>query len=1716
MAIVNIQNSPLFQSGYTYLEAAGSSGADKTIAGCHLRWDLLGTLGENHLPKGSYAQSTPYQTSSGFNKPNDVVNIYKLPFFGRHFIEWNTSVKPDSFSTTAEGVPYWSIDLPVDSSNTSEESQMRIFFTDAALYNTLAGMYTPSTQWGKILNAYTGIIEVSCTGKLSFYWQMLSSVADPDIDSGNYSMRIEAVCTPNTLQPDEKQLNYRHTHTNYTSFDFFSENTERIRFDKTNNKIERIRLITYEDFIRESNAGTGAWQQVGSFALTLDNAVMEDRLKPSEIHGTWPKFSITPVSGEFAVDAQNYIDRWQGPDYSFDSLNESNNDPEGLQTFLHTYLKKSVTDPRAVVSFPSNDPDDETFQTMSCLDMIRLMSLDFHVARILGLGHIDTTFDRGYYQSYYVYCMQYLTKTGLDAPYNSTVDHSHVYMTLPLISQNHSRLPAAPVLQQLSFGADIDNATGQPAVITDADGYTPQENLRFINLNRAPHAYEKPFGPFFYESTPVDLAQQTQAIGYGLKYKEVNESDYRKPDLNHDPAFEDRTGIDETTIILENGGPRLYTHLEEEEGTHAYAAYAINWFSRVSPLSNVKEVTTLFPKITRLLPPFNYATHLIQDEDPAEPVIAEKSLMFTTIAEQEQLALLSAEPDQTLVRTTFDWNHIQNNAHPTVNYAEFFFRENDPLVVKGKITEVIQVDVETVLVKTGSYQMTSSFPAQTVVPSVLAGQASRFVGSLFSSGDQGYFIEQVQNPGNSPWFRVKELKQNQAVAPDPSNQNQFLTQETLTVPQVGDLFFVIENLSEAANWDLKHTQRAYIEKFYTNASIGLRSSATNVVKYGIKSVSTTAFNTVIELHEALKISDYTGISAEYMIRTPLVSLTSNQVKMTGNRTLDLTNGSRFFIFGNRANDNAYTVSGSGTYNLTQNVTTFNVVETVPAPSVTGGFVSFNVLRALSGLNESDNTVSISGNFIPPMEIDAAYVEYRTESDGSKTRFVVGGITAPVTFQPLLSENGMGTGYIQVFMNHTLTPHPDPRVSWYKGTIRLKTVAGDMQSYPVSYIGNLTSTTTTGLALVIQDPGFTAEDPANPGSGDQYTIDLDDVTAKGNYHPSYRLYLPYSNGLNPVSGAAVAPSGIHFDEAATLPVLNDPAVSNKKTFMSVRSVDVVENVASYLAPPSTLLAQKITMPVAPGLPQGPLYATRPDFFGKSTYTFDTQVDTTGGRSPYALVFLKSTNDKLLDVLYKKETQADIKTALHDLSPEVQFDPQLWKILINGTSRPGIPAEFAVYETTAGTFQWPMPDNESFYIPFESTIPIELLTDPELFYPFEASRNFSLSASYTVYGRTITAAELLKRAVSDCFIPLNEQPPLFMHLKTGRQTSSAPSVIRDTNGILLDPQSNDIYPMVRKYTLDDQTYVRFTDYTLDGASNCLYFYRAMEMDDKFRFSDVSDTLGPVVMVNSFYPERPQIRKALTRLENPSEEIPAGIVFELNPYSESEKISKLDIYRAIGETDALSTRTMTKVKTIAWGDPVVDDFANDAFPLFGEDLVYRIVAIREVNDVRDVLGTAEAEIVEIPSHPSDMVKATLIDVVNPVAPELEFLIGGVTDEEYSNVLISWQATCYNGRYSLQKMNDSGNWVEIYNTQQKTGTVSYPPFAGGVPDFVNHTATALLPRKNGDDQPIYHRYRVQAENSSGLFNLQDKVFILQLFELAQEDGGNINLEDNSGSLLI
>lgn len=1714
MAKVNITDSPLFQSGYTYLQAVGSDGTDGTTPGAHLKWDFLRSLGENHLPKGSLTESGLYQTNIGFNRKEDFVNIYKVAFNeNMYYVDLEMKTTPDS-KTLVNGKWVWQYTLPVMNSGTSTTytTVVQLTFSNTVAYSTLSSSMNPNGNESSFIESYPAILEVRMVNKLFFHCAFTAVKNNASLP---FYIRTEAIGRPDSGETEQHQLNVRKSFTDPTqAMKFLSENTEYVRFDMKNARNIHIRMIAYEDFIKGINDASrdGAWQQVGSFALTLDDAVMQSRFLPDYVDGTyghWPKFNDANVtSGRFTVNKQNYFRRWRAPGYTFNPSNPATNDQNGLQHFIHTYLYRSILDTKATVDLPSDDASDETYQTISCLEMLRLISLDYHVSRILGMGHIDLGNESSRDQS--IYCMEYITGAALEESGDLSIvkKRSHLYLSLPT-SRTDYRLPAAPKLDECSFGATVDNGTDTPTELTDANGYAPQENMRFININRKPYQHEKPLGPFFNDASEFSLADETQPVAYGLEYKEVSENTYRVPELSHDAVYKDLDNVPETMPILENGGPRLFTHQEEEEGTHVYSAYAINWFSRTSGLSNTREVSTLFPKIARLLPPFNFATQLIQDEDPSEPVINDKVLVLTTTAEQEKLRDIPQSQDHTLVRTTFDWNHVHNHAHPTVDYAEFLFRDHEPLVVKGKISAVNAVNAEQAWISTTSYSVTSSFPAETVQPHISAAESERFVGSLFSSGQTHYVIDAVQGSGNNPKFLVRALKQTQAMAPVSGNQNQFIAMESIELPQVDDLFFVVENMADPSNWDLLHGERIYLEKHYTNTTIGLRYSPTLLVKYNINEALNVFSNTQIWVNEPFKSNVTSGVTVEYTIRKRLSSLGSNVIQIPGNYVSDLSAGKKIRIFGNADNDREYTVASAATYNA--GITTIPVTEAIANPLLTDGVVSFIANRPLTGLNTGmgQNIIQISGNHAT--DINAAQIAYVNESDGTQSRFITGGINAVMNFQPLLDSQHNGTGFIQVFADYSMSDHPDSRVKWYKGTVRLSDLAGKTQTYPVSYIGNLTNTVHNGLSFVIQDPGFISGDPA----GDLFTLDLN-TPQEGNFHPSYRFYLRNSSGYNPETGQPFAGPHLQFNEAAILPASSNPTEGNKQTFMSVRSYDVANSLYSFLSSPSVLLAQQIIPPVTPAQPQGPFYATRPDIYGKSTYTFDTVANLQNGRQPYAMVFYRAAHDKLLDTLYTQTRRDFIYEKWSELPENFRYDPGLWNVLLNGLTNPAT-GEFIEYTTYLGSFQWPLPDNPGYFIPYQSALRLSETNPAGGFYkPFALQNNFRLDQDITVYGRETTGKEMLKNAILQAFIPLMEQPPVYAHIKSGKQTLSAPSVVRDTNGNLIDPVANDLYPMVRKYEENGETRIRFTDYTLDGASTSLYFYCAAEMDSKLKMSDPSPVLGPVRMVDAFAPEQPQVRKTIIQLRDDYNEQVAAVQFDLIPFITSERISKMAIYRCTDETDALSIRTMKLVGTVPFTGVITDDFSDVPFPLYGEQLYYRLVAIREVMEPTDVLNTQTVRVVEIPSKPSEVIKTTLADNVNPKAPDLTFIIGGSTEEAFEEVVVQWNATCYNGTYTLQKMNPRGNWNELYKINQKTGVMTYPPMDNsGAPDFTNFNKTLSLAKKDDEGNAIYHRFRVVVENASGLFNLKQKEFICQEIVLTGEDFDNLGLEDISGTII-
>ena len=67
----------------------------------------------------------------------------------------------------------------------------------------------------------------------------------------------------------------------------------------------------------------------------------------------------------------------------------------------------------------------------------------------------------------------------------------------------------------------------------------------------------------------------------------------------------------------------------------------------------------------------------------------------------------------------------------------------------------------------------------------------------------------------------------------------------------------------------------------------------------------------------------------------------------------------------------------------------------------------------------------------------------------------------------------------------------------------------------------------------------------------------------------------------------------------------------------------------------MYAQKIELPLEPGVPVGSKYATRPDFFGKASYTFTNVYQ----HKPYSVQFRRASDIQILTSLWRKDDGGD---------------------------------------------------------------------------------------------------------------------------------------------------------------------------------------------------------------------------------------------------------------------------------------------------------------------------------------------------------------------------------------------------------------------------------------------------------------------------------------------
>lgn len=1541
-------NESFLQSDCLYMQSAGSTGNDST-AGIHLRWALKGPVAE-HLPKGDYFQNSP----EGFNKPDDFITIYRAPYYPLV----TTLFLEEPPTTVIDNEALWMY-------GSKENRKFYVYFRNTNKYNQVRASIDPFSDPVGFFNQYgNNLIEVECKEMLFFASTLYPSA------SGFAKTEVLSVETNKLNLP--KNVTFRKKIVDFSE-KIFAENGRSIRFVPTGCIINRIDFEFYDNLSLRSK-----WEEMGRYSLSMDDGeVLDKRLDPDPgshpVHARWSRYN----DGE-CVNIENYRNKWNNlPDVR-------NTIQDSVRQYVH--LSNDPANPQALESYYLNDDDSDpnTPFEISHLAILQMASLDYHVARMLGLGSLDVN-EQVYKGEKFIYAAQYTTIADLKDG-QGVKKVSHVYITLPT-SIEDERLSLPVNLKEPVPGIFSADPTvgGSTSGIIDADGYTHDGTGRYISLLTDELNPDEPAdSPFYFSTAEFDMSKFTYPVYVGIEYRDSNENQWRIPELPHDPFFfnvdsNGNSSKNETVAIgLPDFGTPAYLHKETKSGKHVYGSYGVNWFSRAQPSSVTWQVESEIKPVNSLLPPSSVNAFLIQEEQP---------LLLTSQNEQELLAQITGT-DKTLVRLTFeydtaqdmisyqkaingeqlvDFNPLPDNEELFADEVEVFFRPEMPNQVFGMIDTISDLSGNPLISVIQSKDLPLSSANQSLSPNIPVGQFQNYIGGVFKVGNDEYFINDIlsgPNP-NHPVFHVMKKQvgnafgQNTAAPFDPLN---FVT------PVVDDAFMIVENMQNTTTWGAVNPHQVKVQ-----------------------------------------------IGANWPVHTEEVNIISGQAP-------DITENTYF--------------------------------------------------RKFRGINRNASVKQYTDQFSP-------------------------------TFSGLYEINF--PGYILNDHSQYSNVSGADSIQWYRGSVRIardNDPNGEKKTLKVIRIDNIG---TGDLTIYALDETYTT-DPLQSSSS--RTVDV-------NFYPGYRAYLYYN-----------APSRLTEDHL--LP--QDEDTLEKYSIFGLRSSDLQYDYRSRISTPSLLFGKRIEAPMVPQLPLGSLYATRPDYFGRSTYSFTTEY----AHRPFSVTFLRSNDDILLTSLYKNTPDYGAAPELNSVEDirikngDTFFNSRL-SDLANATIDLAT-NQFKIYNGYA----LPIPNNQRFFDEINNFVaqhnqhyqenlptvsPSQVISMDHTIIPADPNGKYGQLKFY----------DFVKQTIQNTYVPLTEIPVIYQHIKGGNyQPIPKAQVIRDRNGTLLNPTSPefDMAPMMKVLATTPKHKTLFVDYTLDGASTSVYFYSVRETNAQMVQSEPSPSIGPIRMVNSFPLRTPEIKSVIPVLENIILGNSSKMQVNINSYDKIHNVKKAKLYRALNMVDATSIRTMELVRELdleaagfldneIW--TLEDDFSDLPETPFGDPLYYKVTVEAEVEYANaNYDGSADVIITEYaPSEASKLMITTITENVLPKSPELKFESDAVTGNTVTSAVLNWKEQCYKGKYHLYKLNSQGNWKEIarmnilqtnvskvqlylFETDPVTNTEAW--IAKDVFDINDHTIFLRLeklgldplPITDAEGNPVYHHFKVIAENTSGMLSIEDKVLTI------------------------
>ena len=1563
------------QSPNFYLQSVGSTGVEST-KGMNLRWAFGGSIGKNHLPKRNYAETT-----HNFNKPNDVVKVFRARYQKVEFI-LNLFERP---TLVDDAHKLWIYRF-------ANNREFYVYFRNTSKYNNTRTSKDPLTNpSGFFLSYGNELIEVE--NKKELFFAATLNVSNTSTYS---SLQTESISVSENTQSALKVVSSRQTFSSseLDAIQVRCENGKSIRFRPSDCQLSEIHFEFYADFIGATNNNQG-WLSIGEYGLILeDDDLVFSLLEPSSglVDNHWHRFN-----DDTYVNVDLYKNKWNRETEDWD---------RNIKHIVANYIEQSnlENNPTAVESVPFVNDDDEQID-ISNLDQLNIAAYDYHIARMLGLGVLDV--DTTVFEGTYIYIAEYTTFGDLEDGLGKREVH-HLAMGLPT-SINDERLPIPVDLKKITPGIFF-GSEGESSKLTDKDGYTQNGESRYVTLFAENQLVDLIGASFYQTNNEFSLDQTTNPIYSGIEYQQSNvpivdpsTHVWQKPELSHNLVTINEDVFYETRVLkLPDTNQPLYIHQQNINGLHYYSAYGINWFSRVTPSLVIKSIETILHPKNYLLPPSNVNSLLIRQE----------SVLFLT-SHEEQLRLnkinLDTDDenhnDETLIRITFDYythqelitRKIPSNSgvtnpqildpinaddisifHPDnqeifAEEIEVFYRGQVPNNISGKIISVEDHPTDILLsnLQAGDYFMSSV--DQTVTPTLISGTEDNYIGGSFVLGNQKHIIHSVVQSSSGPLFSVYKKEISDALIKDiPSVDADNLQSIKIT----GDGYFMaVENMQNTSSWGTPNPL---------------------LLKVNVASNS--------EIHrEIFEFVDADGIAERQVEK----SRGTWSKPSAGDTTIEKVEEPFEAIYDIDGNITGYNERHRGVYKVT-----FHDVKLLQHSQYNEAQVSVEWFRGFARI----------------------FTERSVQSGvAQKTRK-----TLPVI-------------KIENIVNHPDDPNQND------------------------------------LVIYVSDPTFPEQNEDNdPNNNVDYDYIQTGSNVSVNFYPSYKVYL-YADS--------------NYDLTENL-IPNQGDGETAYSIFGLRSRDTKAPYyyQSKMSVPSLMFAQELTEALPPEEPKGKLYATRPDFFGRSTYTLTTKYQ----HKPNGVLFYRSNDEALLNALYKKSTVIEIRERLKALGGnEETYFTNRWQNFLNFDELK-MDGDYKIYplpeeETnTENRYKFPNPDKVSLFASANEIIEKlnkNLINPPSPLIPLF---NLDEEDPNTDIGEVLAGDQrilgFVKGAIYNAFVPLTEAPIIYQHIEDGDyKPVNEKQVIRDRNGYALPPTSEEfkMAPMM-KITAKNPHKTQYVDFNLDGTSNNIYFYGVREVSSQMKMGEYSPFLGPIKLVNTNAPETPGVKRILPVLENKVLEVAPSIQLEINAYPEVQNIKKLNIYRAFNTLDAQSVRTMQLVKVIDLkSDGIINEAIWKVYDTFddleevpyGAGLFYRVTVSRKI-EYADKDGAILIEYQ--PSQASKIVATLMVEIAPPPSPVLKPTADPLeTEGELTNVVLEWDKTCYNGKYHIYKMNSQGIWVKIHELNSKQDTIALP---------LENTdlGTSTLVLRDDENNTIYHHFKAVAENTSGMLSIEDHILTI------------------------